>query len=74
MLLENMGIPVYIFLKLQNEVRMKIYMSLLDNKLAQHILKKDVKFYNWERMHQSGIKLTRESFAHGLLSMLALEQ
>jgi hypothetical protein len=74
MLLENMGIPKHIFLKLQNKVRIEICMSLLDNKSAQNTLKKDVEFCDWERMHQSGIKLTREPFSHGLLSVLALEK
>ncbi len=73
-LLENMGVQEHIFLKLQNKARMKISMSLLANKSAQHTLEQNVRSYDWERMHKSGIQLTKEPFARSLLLLLAHER
>ena len=73
-LLENMGIPEHIFLKLQNKVRIKISMSLLANKTAQRTLEQHVRCYDWERMRKSGIQLTNEPFARRLLLLLANER
>jgi hypothetical protein len=73
-LLENMGVAEHVFLKLQNKARMKISMSLLANKSAQHALEQHVRCYDWERMRKSGIQLTREPFARALLLLLANER
>jgi hypothetical protein len=73
-LLENMGVDEHIFLKLQNKARMRISMSLLANKSAQHTLEQHVRSYDWERMRRSGVQLTREPFARSLLLLLAQER
>ena len=73
-LLENMGVEEHIFLKLQNKARLRISMSLLANKSAQHTLEQNVRTYDWERMRKSGIQLTKEPFARSLLLLLAHEQ
>ncbi|CAF1222986.1 unnamed protein product [Adineta ricciae] len=73
-LLENMGVPKEIFLKLQNKMRLNISMSLLANKSAQRTLEQNVRSYDWERMRKSGLNLTKEPFARSLLLMLAREK
>ncbi|CAF1199655.1 unnamed protein product [Adineta ricciae] len=73
-LLENMGVPKEIFLKLQNKTRLNISMSLLANKSAQRTLEQNVRSYDWERMRKSGLNLTKEPFARSLLLMLAQER
>jgi hypothetical protein len=73
-LLENMGVSERIFLKLQNKTRLRISMSLLANKSAQHTLEQNVRSYDWERMRKAGIQLTREPFARSLLLLLAHER
>jgi hypothetical protein len=73
-LLENMGVEERIFLKLQNKTRMKISMSLLANQSAQHTLEQNIRCYDWERIRQSGVQLTREPFARSLLLLLAHER
>lgn len=73
-LLENMEVPKEIFLKLQNKTRLKISMSLLANKSAQRTLEQNVRSFDWERMHKSGVHLTKEPFVRSLLLMLAQER
>jgi len=73
-LLENMGVSERIFLKLQNKTRLRISMSLLANKSAQHTLEQNVRSYDWEQMRKAGIQLTREPFARSLLLLLAQER
>jgi len=73
-LLENMGVGKHIFLKLQNKARIRISMSLLANKSAEHTLEQHVRCYDWERMRKSGVQLTREPFARALLLLLAHER
>ncbi|CAF1475388.1 unnamed protein product [Adineta steineri] len=73
-LLENMGVPQHIFLKLQNKARLNISMSLLANKSAQRTLEQNVRSYDWERMRTSGIQLTKEPFVRSLLLLLASER
>ncbi|CAM4866237.1 unnamed protein product [Rotaria socialis] len=73
-LLENMGVSKHIFVKLQNKARMKISMSLLANKQAQHTLEQHVRCYDWKRIRQAGTQLTREPFARSLLLLLAQER
>ncbi len=73
-LLENMGVSERIFLKLQNKTRLRISMSLLANKSAQHTLEQNVRSYDWERMRKAGIQLTREPFARSLLLLLAQDR
>ena len=73
-LLENMGVPKEIFLKLQNKMRLNISMSLLTNKSAQRTLEQNVRSYDWERIRKSGLNLTKEPFARSLLLMLAQDK
>jgi hypothetical protein len=73
-LLENMGVKEHTFLKLQNRARLKISMSLLANKSAQHTLEQNVRSYDWERMRKSGIQLAKEPFARSLLLLLAQDR
>ncbi len=73
-LLEAMGVGKHIFLKLQNKARMRISMSLLANKSAQHTLEQQVRSYDWERMRKAGVQLTREPFVRSLLLLLAYER
>jgi hypothetical protein len=73
-LLENMGVKENIFLQLQNIARLRISMSLLANKSAEHALEHTVRCYDWERMHRAGIQLTKEPFCRSLLLLLAQER
>ncbi|CAF1214667.1 unnamed protein product [Rotaria sordida] len=73
-LLENMKVEKHIFVKLQNKARLKISMSLLANKSAQHTLEQHVRSYDWERMYHSGVQLTQEPFVRSLLLLLAKER
>ncbi|CAF3551139.1 unnamed protein product [Adineta steineri] len=73
-LLDNMGVPEYIFLQLQNKTRLSISMSLLANGSAQRTLEQNIRLYDWRRMRTSGIQLTKEPFARSLLLLLAKER
>lgn len=73
-LLENMGVPYHLFLRFQNRARFKISMSLLTDEAAAHTLGQTIRLFDWDRMHHSGVALTREPFARRLLLLLAQEK
>ncbi|CAF3918308.1 unnamed protein product, partial [Rotaria sp. Silwood1] len=74
MLLENMGVKEQHFIRLQNQVRLNISMSLLENKAAERTLKHHAQFYDWERMRSVGIQLIKEPFAHSLILLHVRER
>ena len=69
-----MGIPHHQFLRLQNESRLKISMSLLDDDVAEHTLKQNVQTFDWQQMRRAGIHLTDEPFVRDLLLLIAQEK
>jgi hypothetical protein len=69
-----MGIKQQNFTQLQNRTRLKISMSLLDSKTAEHTLKQHARYFDWERMRLAGIQLTKEPFARSLLLLHSRER
>lgn len=73
-LLENIGVKEQNFVRLQNQIRLEISMSLLANKTAERVLKQHVQYYDWERMCLAGIHLTKEPFSRSLLLLHTRER
>jgi hypothetical protein len=69
-----MGVPCHQFLRLQNQSRLKISMSLLDDEIAEQTLKQKIRTFDWQRMRRAGIQLTNEPFARDLLLLIAQEK
>lgn len=69
-----MGVKEQNFIQLQNQTRLKISMSLLENKIAERTLKQHIRYYDWETMSSAGIHLTEEPFSRSLLLFYARER
>lgn len=73
-LLDHMGVPLHPFLRLQNQARLKVSLSLLADETAEEVLEHKIQLFEWKRMRCAGISLTREPFARNLLLLLAQEK
>lgn len=69
-----MGVPAHRFLRLQNQARLELSKSLLDDATAEETLANKIKCFNWKRMREAGISLTHEPFVRNLLLLIVGER
>jgi hypothetical protein len=73
-LLEYMGVTTSFFVEFQNECRKRLSMTLICKKSAVSLLRKTVRYYDWEQINQSGILIPQEPFCRSLLLTLCRDR
>lgn len=69
-LLEFMGVPTSLFVEFQYISRKRLSMALISKKSAISMLRRTIRFYDWEQINKSGFVIPQEPFFRSLLMTL----